>query len=385
MKVNYVMGTKDDYEDIIDFANYVFSEAHNPHDFKKILPKLYADENRSDGVYHYLCKEDDKIKAMVMLQKTDIRVGAYTIKSGGIGTVSSHPYSRGKGYMKKLMNDSVNEIRESCDIGILGGQRQRYNYFGFEKAGTELIFSVNEANIKHTYKNVCTKDVELKVVSSEDKELIKSIRELISSVPLIGVRSGTDEQFFNIMLSWKSEVWALLINGEFKGYLVRGKRGYIAEIYLSDSNFLPKFIKAFLQKHDMKAFDFTLNETQRDLIPMFFSLCEGVKKSYQYSYLLANPQKVLEAFLNLKLSYANLSEGSVNIAIEGKTYKITIAGKKATVSICEDKPIISFNELEAINNLLSPHGNLMGELDTLPDFAKAWFPLPLYVASPDGC
>ncbi len=385
MAVYYVTDTKKDYEDIIDFANYVFSHAHNPHDFKKTLPKLYSDENTVDGIYHYVCKEDDKIKALVLLQKSDVKVGDYTLKVGGIGTVSAHPYSRGKGYMKKLMNDSVQEIRESCDLGFLGGQRQRYQYFGFEIAGTELLFNVNEDNVKHVYKDVATDDVKLVTITNSDKELIKEVRNLQKSIPLLGVRNGSDEQFLNIMHSWNNKLIALTDNDEFKGYLVKGGNGYIGEIYLKDPALLPKFIKKLLDENSKTEFKFTLNETQMDLIPQFAKLCENVKKSTQYSFLLANPKKVLEAFLNLKLSYKKLSDGCINIEISGKTYKITVENGHARVLESDEKPLVSFTEFEALTQLFSPNGNLMGELDILPDFAKSWFPLPLYLASADGC
>ncbi len=379
------MDSKKDREDIIDFANYVFSNAHRPHDFKKTLPKLYGDNDTVDGIYHYLCKEDERIKALVLLQKSSVKVGDYTLKVGGIGTVSAHPYSRGKGYMKSLMNSAAKEIRESCDIGFLGGQRQRYQYFGFELAGTELIFNVNKDNVKHVYKNVTTDRVKLSSLTASDENLINEIRDLQIEIPLIGVRNGSTKQFFNIMSSWNCELIALIQNDEFKGYLVKGGDGYIGEIYLKDPTLLPQFIKKLLEENSDIEFNFTLNETQIDLIPQFMTLCENVKKSTQYSYLLANPRKVLEAFLNLKLSYKNLNDGCINIEIAGKTYKITVNNAHADVIESDEKPLISFTEFEALTQLFSPNGNLMGELDPLPDFAKAWFPLPLYFSSVDGC
>ena len=38
LDTQYVLGTPADRDDIVDFANYVFSQAHVPHDFKKLLP-----------------------------------------------------------------------------------------------------------------------------------------------------------------------------------------------------------------------------------------------------------------------------------------------------------------------------------------------------------
>ena len=42
-ETQYLLAVPQDREEIVDFANFVFSQAHEPHDFKKLLPKAYAD------------------------------------------------------------------------------------------------------------------------------------------------------------------------------------------------------------------------------------------------------------------------------------------------------------------------------------------------------
>ena len=55
--------TAKDKEDVIDFANYVFSQSRVPHDFKTLIPVAYADEVEGLGAEHYLIKKDGKIRA----------------------------------------------------------------------------------------------------------------------------------------------------------------------------------------------------------------------------------------------------------------------------------------------------------------------------------
>lgn len=50
--MDYRIATPADREDAIDFANYVFSQAHRPHDFKKLLPKEYADHVLGEAVHY---------------------------------------------------------------------------------------------------------------------------------------------------------------------------------------------------------------------------------------------------------------------------------------------------------------------------------------------
>ena len=130
----FCKGTPIDGEDILDFGNYVFSQAHGPIDFHTLLPKLYKDPAKTASE-HYLIKSEGKIKAMVCVDPISIEVGGETLSGCGVGTVSVHPYARGKNYMKGIMDKAVKDMqRQKYDFSILGGQRQRYQYFGYDPA-----------------------------------------------------------------------------------------------------------------------------------------------------------------------------------------------------------------------------------------------------------
>ena len=67
-------------------------------------------------------------------------VAGKPLRAAGIGTVSVHPYARGEGHMKKLMHMTLEECRENgADLAMLGGQRQRYEYFGFTQQEVNKI------------------------------------------------------------------------------------------------------------------------------------------------------------------------------------------------------------------------------------------------------
>ena len=55
--VNYIKGTKEDMQELIDFANMVFSMSSGSIDFEKLLPKAYS-EDRNMLATHHLIKED---------------------------------------------------------------------------------------------------------------------------------------------------------------------------------------------------------------------------------------------------------------------------------------------------------------------------------------
>ena len=62
----YIIGNWNDKAEIIDFLNYVFSQLRVPHDFKRLMPVLYADDVLDFETPHYLVKRDGKILANVM-------------------------------------------------------------------------------------------------------------------------------------------------------------------------------------------------------------------------------------------------------------------------------------------------------------------------------
>ena len=63
-RLSYGRATVNDYDELIDLGNYVFSHAHTPHDFPTIMPKFYS-RGCFNPDHHYIVKEDGRIKAIV--------------------------------------------------------------------------------------------------------------------------------------------------------------------------------------------------------------------------------------------------------------------------------------------------------------------------------
>ncbi|WHX49067.1 GNAT family N-acetyltransferase [Paenibacillus woosongensis] len=77
-----------------------------------------------------------------------------TLRACYLGTVSIHPRARGEGHMKALMDMWLEELRNTCDMVVLYGQRQRYEYFGFTLGGVKFKYFVGGANVRHGLKQV---------------------------------------------------------------------------------------------------------------------------------------------------------------------------------------------------------------------------------------
>lgn len=147
--VEYRKARAEEAADILDFINYVFSQAHRPHDFTKFNPPMYG----SDYPFwkeHYVAVEDGRIKATLSITERTVDRGGVTFKYGHVGQVSVHPYARGAGHMKKLMKMSDDDmIAAGYDYAELGGLRQRYGYFGYTQSLACCKVNITPTNMRH--------------------------------------------------------------------------------------------------------------------------------------------------------------------------------------------------------------------------------------------
>ncbi|MBR5705384.1 MAG: GNAT family N-acetyltransferase, partial [Deltaproteobacteria bacterium] len=147
-------------DEILDLINAVFSQKARPHDFAVLLPKVYAHPGFSR--LHAVAEVDGRIRGTVAMLPVDIKMGreAETLRGGYIGSVAVHPRYQKQGHMRALMEMQAQRARQmGLDFMALGGQRQRYNYYGFEKAGLALTFFVTSANVRHALKDVIPAEI----------------------------------------------------------------------------------------------------------------------------------------------------------------------------------------------------------------------------------
>ena len=314
LDTQYVLGTPADRDDIIDFANYVFSQAHVPHDFKKLLPKTYADGVEGIEQWHFLAKQNGKIRGMVACRPLTMRVLDKTLHYGSVGTVSVHPYSRGEGHMKVLMSLMIADARaKNDDLLFLGGQRQRYNYFGFEQAGMALSCSVGANNVRHALKNVDASGVTFSELTEERPEEIDYACRLAQTQPLHGERPRGE--FLAIMHSWNSCCRLIRVDGRMAGYMMGDGR----ELTLEEESLLPLVIKAlFDQNPGRESLSLFVPPFCTERVRFLARLCEGVSVKPVELINVLNWKNVLEAFFLLKAGYMALEDGEACIRVDNQ-------------------------------------------------------------------
>ena len=227
--------------EIIDFIDFVFSKAHRPHDFASLLPKLYGETG--DAIpHHIVVREEGKIAATLLCYPVKLHAGGREYMTLGIGSVSTHPRLRGRGYLGEMMKLADARAQElGAAIAVLGGQRQRYQYYGFEHVGYQLRANLDPVNVRHALRSV---SIEGFSCVPMEQAYVKRAAELMARQPCFCARS--EEAFVSILRTWNNEPFAVLKNGRFAGYgtLRKNPDGcHIAELLLEDEADFPAVMK----------------------------------------------------------------------------------------------------------------------------------------------
>ena len=112
--------------EIIEFAKRAFSTPQTPVDFPRLLPKLYGPDKSTEGC-HTLLYNGHVLEGMYALRVLSVQAAGLPLRVGWIGTVAVSPEARGKGHLQRLMEHANLRLEQlGCDLGVLGGQRQRY-------------------------------------------------------------------------------------------------------------------------------------------------------------------------------------------------------------------------------------------------------------------
>lgn len=372
--IQYLKGTPADRSEIVDFANYVFSQAHQPHDFKKLLPKTYADDVSGMEAWHFLAKEDGRIRALVCNRPMTLRILDRTLSCGLVGTVSVHPYSRGEGHMKRLMSELLADARGKYDFLMLGGQRQRYNYFGFDHAGAMLRYKITSAGLRHCLKDTDISDIELTDLTNDRPEELRFAHSLMERRAVCAQRP--EEYLLHILHSWNQRARLVRIGGEMAGYVV----GTVGEMGLTDEAQLPRVLKALFQKDGLTWAQIDVAPYEKERVSVLSNLYESRSiETYEMVNVL-NWVPFVQALLSLKASYTRLADGVFTLTVRDEA-SFTMRVERGVPHVAqEDRPAdLILNHLAAQRLLL----NLENALCVDSPLPPSWLPLPFFMSNVD--
>ena len=361
---------------ILDLIDLVFSQGSRPHDFRKLLPKVYAHPGFAG--FHAVAVQENRIRAVIAMLPLTLHYAGGLLQGGYVGSVAVHSQSRGEGHMKALMQLQLNAARsQSYDFLALGGQRQRYGYFGFENGGTALTFRLNSANMRHALPEADPDAVALRPLLDAADPALLGIAALHEGQPCFCRRDPA--RLYDILCSYNAVPYAVedRPSGALRGYFV-AQGSDISEMTLTDEALCAPVLKAWGRNH--AGFSLRVWDGQTERGAFLRSVAEGYTLADAEMLRVLHWPRVLFAALKFKNSYQPLPEGRKVIAIEGcGALCLLVKAGEAAVFPTGEAPDLTLTEQQAISFFFSPLSAFL-QADPL---LVAWLPLPLSLLTAD--
>ena len=361
-------GKLDDYKDVLRIANEIFYK-----DMEKIHPKLYSKNKANLMKNHFLIKELGEIKAIILCLPLQLQIANQTLNVCGIGTVAVHPESRSKGYMSKLMNEAVKEsVMFEYDMMVLGGQRQRYEYFNFATCGTEIISVVNQSNLHHSSK----KRIEGISIIPFNNMFLDECLALHHNQIVTTLRCERD--FVLISKTWQSELFVVLKDDIFQGYIIASHdKKQVRELILKDENMCGAVALEWILLFQTVESEIHLMPYQIQSMESISKVSEKFKLVTDLNFRVLNYAKVLQAYMRLKHHFSPLMNGKFILEIKDKgKYAIIVSKEGVRVEESLEPCDKFFDELEAMYFLFSPVRYITQKNEI--SIIQNWFPIPLF-------
>lgn len=380
----YGRGRDEDNKKLIAFLDEVFfTDDPEERDFLNLLPKCYKDKYRPAYNNFVVQDENGEFRSAIGSFYNDMTIGDEQIKACCIGNVAVGKKYRSMGYMIELMELSVEDMHKNgVDVAYLGGQRQRYGYFGFESSGTSYRFNFSRSAYKHALKDMpCGLDIEK--LSPNDEESIANIEKIYSKLPIRSNRKP--ESYFDVLCSWRDRPYILNDNGDFVGYFVLDyTKNNVNEFGTVDPKYYPNLVAAVMEKTEALQVGFVVAPFETEKLKFFTENADGFNVEGCEMILVYNFEKVIRAYLGAKARYAKLCDGAFTVLIHGKygdeKLRIEVVDNKVKVEKFDGKADYELSHHAATRVFFS---NLPADREAFPANIQQWLPLHVFLFPSD--
>ena len=207
--VTYRNARKEEYFEFIDLINYVFKV-----DFEKVLPKTFNENYDFQNITKVAEDENGKLIAGVCVLPQQVIAGEYSLDTNFLGGVAVHPRHRGENHMKALINMWLDEMKTGCDMSLLTGLRQRYEYFGYTPGGVQWEYILRKHNISHEVKDISCEGIEIKPMAEAEGAFAFAAQ--LNNNKEVHIYREADEAD-KIMVCYRQHPFAVIENGKLAG------------------------------------------------------------------------------------------------------------------------------------------------------------------------
>ena len=379
--VTVVRLTADDYDAAMDFLNLVFSQAGRPHDFEKILPKMWVMDDEHMGK-HLAIKEKGRIQAILGVYPLKTIINGQTFMFSTVGNVATHIKYRSRGYMTRLLDEAMLELdRIGADAARLEGLRQRYNRYGFEKSGSLYSYTLSARNIRACFGDLLSDDIRFAQIHAEDTPLLKQAWELFYCREMAVDRNNLND-FFLTLLAWQNQPWAAFDpDGHMIGYLCASSNfTELAEQVADNTQHLVEMLCAWVMQHQLDSITFSLAPWELSASRTFNRICEQFFILPASQFLIRNFAGLTDALLAIQARLLSLPPGEVVLSIDDYgSIALQVEGKKGRCIKTQEEGELQMDRLTATRLLFGPMppSTVIQMPDSIAPLLNAWLPLPL--------
>lgn len=357
-------------QDILDFANMVFSMEYGSIDFEELYPKAYSRKYCHIPVHHTI-EADGKIKALLDVYPVTMKLNGseMSIKAAYIGTVAVHPKHRGKGYLTELMQRAEQDAEKNgFDLMLLDGNRHRYRNYGFEHAGVKYNFSMRLSNLWHRCEELYPKEA-----LCAPRYSFEEIDGESAYIPFLfalyqrrAVTTRTREQFFLCLKSGLAATYVVLEGKRAVGYInLSNDEKNILEFELEESAYIPRMLCDFMEGMGLGQIGLSVGMDEISKINQLEGASAYYNLSVSHQMKLLCPERVLDFLVEWRKKY--------------DTCVINADEIKKLWSV------LKVSDMEKISLLTTPRYFMeiqKGENNLLKGIPSDWLPLPFFL--PDG-
>ena len=363
--------------------------------FPRLLPAMYGPDERC--ACNHAVEVDGDLAAVVGLFPITWHVGGAVLRVAGIGGVSTRHGQRGGGHMRRLLTHVLDLAqRQGFHLAFLGGQRQRYGYFGFEVAGVQPTFRLTATNLRHAglldEQRGAGADEGLPAVTLAPLTTaadLESLQALHNAQPVRCDRP----RFFETLHQWMPEPMVGVDgDGAAAGYVVlSAAEKKVVEVLGRDTAAEAAMLRASLEFVEGEAVQVRPAPHQRGLLAWLGSVAERYTVEACDNWRVFDWPATLGALLRQRRAAGPMAAGSVTLAVDAERVRLTVddGGDGPGGVRCEASDELADLTLDGRTALRLLGGplpvSLAADLPESPASAllAAWCPLPLHLPRQD--
>ena len=337
--MNIRFAKESDKNNIIDIWNYCFDDG------PKFTDYYFNDKYKHENTI--VVEDDEEIVSSLQLSQYNLKLNDKIYDTSYVVGVSTFPQARGKGYMKHIMDFTLNELyRKNQLVSILMPIDYRlYRKYGYEHCYDQIEYEIDIADLSGFKSKGFLKKANLDNIN----DLINIENNFLKDLNGTIIR---DKNYYeNLFKEVESEDGHIYIHeDELKDgyiiYFINNENIFVRELYYNNLNAL-KGILRFLYNHNTQCKKVTISSPIDDKIRFILSnpKTANIKLKPFMMGRVINFKKYLES-LNIK-SNENLS---INISVKddfikenNKIFKIHLNNNKLNVESGDYIPDVEFN------------------------------------------